>query len=124
MTAWTPDELATFGASDEIEITSLRSDGTPRAFTTIWIVRLGDDLYVRSAYAPENGWYRRAKAAAAGAIRVGDRQRDAAFEEPGDEATEALDAAYHAKYDRYGPRIVGTVVSEEAAGATLRVIPR
>ena len=37
---------------------------------------------------------------------------------------EPLHAAYHAKYDGYGARIVNTVVSDEAAAATLRVVPR
>jgi hypothetical protein len=35
-----------------------------------------------------------------------------------------LHAAYHAKYDRFGPMIVGTVVSDVAARCTLRVVPR
>jgi len=33
-------------------------------------------------------------------------------------------AAYHEKYDRYGPRIVGTVVPVESATATMRLVPR
>ena len=33
-------------------------------------------------------------------------------------------AAYHAKCDRYGPTIVGTVVSADAARSTLRLVPR
>jgi hypothetical protein len=33
-------------------------------------------------------------------------------------------AAYHEKYDRYGPSIVGTVVSAESAATTLRLVPR
>ena len=36
---------------------------------------------------------------------------------------EALDAAYHAKYDRHGPRIVGTVVGPDAAAVTIRLVP-
>jgi hypothetical protein len=32
--------------------------------------------------------------------------------------------AYHARYDRYGPRMVATVVSPEAARATLHLVPR
>jgi hypothetical protein len=48
MTAWTTDELDGIEAADELEIASLRSDGTLRHPTTIWVVRLGDDLYVRS----------------------------------------------------------------------------
>jgi hypothetical protein len=35
-----------------------------------------------------------------------------------------VDAAYHAKYDKYDPRIVGTVVSAESARTTLRLVPR
>jgi hypothetical protein len=48
MTTWTSDELTRIGAADELEIASLRDDGTLRKPVTIWVVRLGDDLYVRS----------------------------------------------------------------------------
>jgi hypothetical protein len=124
MTTWTPEALAAFGGPDEIEIASLRPDGSVRPFITIWIVRLGDELYVRSAYGPENGWYRRAVASGLGRIRAGGQEREVAFETPDGSVAEPLHAAYHAKYDRYGPAIVGTVVSAQSAGATLRVVPR
>lgn len=48
MTTWTSDELNKIGSSDELEITTLRGNGTQRNSVTIWVVRLGDDLYVRS----------------------------------------------------------------------------
>jgi hypothetical protein len=35
----------------------------------------------------------------------------------------ALDAAYHAKYDRFGPRTVGPIVGPDAAAVTLRLDP-
>jgi len=124
MRPWTPEELAAFGDPDEIRISSLRPDGTARAAITIWIARLGDDLYVRSAYGADNGWYRRARASRAGSIRAGGRTAEVAFEDADPAVIEPLHAAYHAKYDRYGPRIVNTVVSDEAAAATLRVVPR
>jgi hypothetical protein len=124
MSGWTPEELAAFGGPDEIGLTSLREDGTARGFVTIWIARLGEDLYVRSAYGPENGWFRRAKASGLGRIRAGRRERDVAFEAPGADVDQPLHGAYHAKYDRHGPAIVATVVSPEAAASTLRLIPR
>ena len=124
MRTWTPEELAAFGEPDEIRISSLRPDGTARKAITIWIARLGDDLYVRSAYGPDNGWYRRARASRAGTIQAGRRTADVAFEDAGPAVVEPLHAAYHAKYDRYGARIVDTVVSAAAAAATLRVVPR
>jgi hypothetical protein len=124
MRTWTPEELAAFGEPDEIRISSLRPDGTARKAITIWIARLGDDLYVRSAYGSDNGWYRRATASRAGTIQAGRRTAEVAFEDADPAVVEPLHVAYHAKYDRYGARIVDTVVSAEAAGATLRVVPR
>jgi hypothetical protein len=124
MNGWTADELERLGKAEEIEISSVRDDGTLRPFITIWAVRSGDDVYVRSAYGPENGWFRRAKASGLGRIKAGTVERDVAFEVPGPDVADRLHAAYHAKYDRHGPKIVGTVVSTEAAGATLRLVPR
>ena len=124
MTVWTADELARVGGATEIEVSSRRPDGSLRPYVTIWVVRSGDDLYVRSAYGPDNGWYRRAKASGKGRIRAGGLERDLAFEEPGPSVDADLHASYHTKYDQYGARMVGTVVSTEAARATLRLVPR
>ncbi len=44
MIAWTADELARIGGSNEIEISSRRADGSRRPYITIWVVRSGDDL--------------------------------------------------------------------------------
>jgi Uncharacterized protein conserved in bacteria (DUF2255) len=42
-----------------------------------------------------------------------------------DAGTQAsVDAAYHAKYDRYGQQIVGTVTGARATPVTLRLIPQ
>lgn len=124
MPTWTPDELARIGDATHLQVASLRRDGSLRPFVTIWVVRRGDELYVRSAYGPNAGWYRRALASAQGCIRAGGVERDVTFEPPGSSVDADLDAAYHAKYDRYGPRVVGTVVSPKAAGLTLKLVPR
>jgi hypothetical protein len=124
VTAWTTEELKSIGDATELQIASRRPDGTVRPYVTIWVVRAGDDLYVRSAYGPDNPWFRRAKASGAGRIRAGGIERDVTFTEPEHDAHPAIDAAYHAKYDRYGPSIVGTVVGAEAATVTFRIVPR
>lgn len=124
MSAWTADELARIGKATELQITSRRDDGSLRPYVTIWVVRSGDDVYVRSAYGHDNGWFRRALSSGAGRIRAGGVEKDVAFEEPGEAVDADLHAAYHAKYDSYGPNIVGTVVSPEAARSTLRLLPR
>jgi hypothetical protein len=124
MSAWTADELARIGRADELHVASRRPDGSLRPFVTIWAVRLGDELYVRSAYGSKNPWFVRALESRDGRVRAGGVERDVAFEASGRELDAALHAAYHAKYDRYGPKIVGTVVSPEAARSTLRLVPR
>ncbi len=93
----------------------------------MWVVRAGDDLYVRSAYGPNNPWFRRAKASGAGRIRAGGLERDVTFAEPAPGVHAAIDAAYHSKYDRkydrYGPRIVGSVVGPDTEAVTIRLVP-
>lgn len=121
MSDWTTAELAGVDGADELDVASYRPDGTLRPYVTIWTVRSGDDVYIRSAYGPENGWFRRAKASGTGRVRVAGFEKDVQFAEPDDHVHDDLDAAYHAKYDRYGPRIVGSVVGPALAEATLRL---
>ena len=89
------------------------------------------DLAAHDAF----GHYRRAlqlwdevdepeRAAGCSFVELSRRTAEVVFEEADPAVVEPLHAAYHAKYDRYGARIVNTVVSDEAAAATLRVGPR
>jgi hypothetical protein len=124
VTAWTVDELRRIDRATEVQIASRRPDGSLRPFVTIWVVRHSDDVYVRSAYGYGNPWFQRALRSGVGRIRVSGSERDVAFEVPGAEVAAGVDAAYHAKYDRYGRRMVGTVVSAEAPRSSLRLVPR
>jgi hypothetical protein len=33
-----------------VEVSSYRPDGSLRPFVTIWVVRVGDDVFIRSTY--------------------------------------------------------------------------
>jgi hypothetical protein len=121
--AWSPGELDRIGRADELQLASRRPDGTLRPFVTMWVVGAGDELYVRSAYGPNNPWYRRATASGTGRIRAAGAERDVTFAQADDGAQGEIDAAYHAKYDRYGPQIVGSVVGEAAHKVTIRLVP-
>jgi hypothetical protein len=79
MTVWPARDLESIGAAEEIGLASRRPDGSLRPYVTMWVVRAGDALYVRSAYGPDNPWYRRALASGAGRIRAGGTERDVAF---------------------------------------------
>jgi len=58
MNGWTSEELSKIGTAEELRIRSLRRDGTLRSPTTIWVVRYGDDLYIRPVNGRTSGWFR------------------------------------------------------------------
>ncbi|WP_208322686.1 DUF2255 family protein [Salinibacterium sp. ZJ454] len=124
MSEWTTDELDRIGRAEELKLASLRPDGSLRPYVTMWVVRAGDDLYVRSAYGPDNPWYVRARASGAGRIRAGGVERDVSFADAPGGVHLAIDAAYHAKYDRYGASTVGSMVGDQIAPLTIRLLPR
>jgi hypothetical protein len=123
---WTDEELRQIGGATEVRVASRRPDETLRPYVTIWGVRSGPDVYIRSAYGPQNGWFRRAAEATGGGIQAGGMERDVTFERVNADSPVHgdIDAAYHAKYDGYGPKIVGSVVGPAAAAVTLQVQPR
>ena len=123
MAGWTGEDLARIGSREELDLASRRADGSLSGFVTMWVVRVGDDLYVRSAHGPDNPWYRRALVRGAGTIRAGGIERDVTFSGAAAGNHDAIDAAYHAKYDRYGPKIVGSVVGADAHQVTIRFLP-
>jgi hypothetical protein len=123
MTDWTAEELDKIDAADELEIAARRPDGTLRPYTTIWVVRVGDDLYVRSYRGRDGAWFRSVLRQPEGRIRAGGVERDVAFAEAGDTGQDAIDQAYRAKYaSRYARNIVDPIVSPDAAAATLRLV--
>ena len=121
--SWDEAERARIGAATELDLAALRGDGTLSRFTTMWVVGVGTDLYVRSAYGPDSAWYRRALQHGRARIRAGGVEADVVLVHvaPDNSVHADIDAAFHAKYDQYGPKIVGTVVGHEAAGVTLRL---
>lgn len=120
MTSWMSEDIVKIGDAEELDVASRRPDGTLRSFVTIWVVRSGDDHYVRSIHGRSGTWIRRAPAAGEGRIRAGGLERDVAFEQAGPEIQAAVTAAHHEKYARYGPehrrhRGVGGVGHDHAA---------
>jgi hypothetical protein len=123
MTAWRSDELSRVEAADELHLASVRRDGTLRNPVTIWVVRHGDDLYVRSVNGRNATWFRGAQDRHEAHIHAGDVEKDVLLVET-DDVTDEIDAAYRTKYRRYAASIVDTVVTPEAGAATLKLVPR
>jgi hypothetical protein len=123
MTPWTSSELSTIEGADELELASSRRDGTHRSPVTIWVVRVGDDLYVRSVNGRRARWFRGAQDRHEAHVRAGGVDRDVLLEETDDMADE-IDSAYQAKYRRYPARYVDSIVTSKARRAAFRLRPR
>ena len=125
MRAWTKDELDKIGQAQELEIASLRRDGTLSNPVTIWVVRIGNDLYVRSYKGRRGTWFRAALVRHEGHIRAGGIEKDVTFVEETDSAIDGqLDTAYRIKYRGYSPQYVDPMVAAAARAATIRLVPR
>lgn len=124
MTTWTSDELEKIARAEELEIASLRQDGTLRKPVTVWVVRCGEDLYVRSGYGRDAAWFRGTQARHEGHIEAGGVEKDVVFVDADPSLNDQIDAAYRVKYRRYGARWVDTTVTPEARSATIRLVPR
>ena len=125
MTKWTSDELKKIGKADELEIAPMRRDGSSRAPVTIWVIRLGDDLYVRSVNGRPSAWFRAARVRHEGRIRAGGVEKEVTFVEASDPSiNDRIDAAYRTKYHRYAASIISHIVSPKARAATIKLVPR
>jgi hypothetical protein len=122
MRAWTKDELDRIGAADELELVSERADGTFRRPVTIWVVGVGDELFVRSWRGRGSTWFGGVVDRHRGRISAGGVSKDVVFEEVRDLDAE-VDAAYRTKYRRYEERLVEPMVAPQAQAATLKLVP-
>ncbi|HEY3000849.1 MAG TPA: DUF2255 family protein [Kribbellaceae bacterium] len=125
MTTWTRDELTKIGRADELQIAPLRRDGTLRNSVTVWVVRHGDELFVRSYRGRGGSWFRGAQVRHEGHIRAGGVDRDVTLVEETDPSiNDQVDAAYRTKYRRHSGTYVDPMVAAEARATTLKLVPR
>jgi hypothetical protein len=119
---WTNNELDKIARREGCESLA------PRRHTAkpviIWVVRLGDDLYVRSVNGRSSGWFRGVLVRYEGRIWAGGVEKDVTFVEVTDpEVNDQIDAAYRLKYRRY-PQYVAPLFVPAARLATIKLVPR
>ena len=120
---WTSEELERVGSAEELEIAPVRADGTLGRRVPIWVVRAGDELYVRSWRGPNGRWFRAGRASRAAHIRAAGIDKEVELLDADERADDAVDDAYREKYGRY-PTYVEPMVSPQARTTTLRLVPR
>jgi len=125
MITWTSEELNKIESAEELRIASLRSDGTLRKAVIIWVVRLGEDLYVRSVNGRVSAWFRGVQTRQAGRIQAGGVEKAVTFVEEAEAAlNDQIDAAYRTKYRRYAASIIDSIISPQARAATIKLARR
>jgi hypothetical protein len=124
MTGWTSEELTKIGGAEELKLASMRRDDTLRKPVTMWVVRQGDHLYVRSVNGPTGAWFRGTQTRRQGHIRAGGVDKDVNFvSDTDDEVNDQIDAAYREKYRRYPDSIVNSVLTPAARSSTIELVP-
>jgi hypothetical protein len=124
MTQWKSDQLDKLGKAEEVQIASMGREGSLRKPVTVWAVRHGDDLYVRSVGGRNGQWFRGVQEKHKGRIRAGGVQQDVTFVDADHDVDAELDDAYRTKYRRYAGRILNSVLTPEARAATLKLVPQ
>ena len=121
--SWTSDQLAHIDAARELDIAVRRTDGTLRPWTPIWVVRVVGEVYVRTWYRRDTGWFGLALRTKRARVRVPGVEVDVLIEDigvgqPG--LRTVVDDAYRDKYGAGGS--TENMVGEEAAMTTLRLL--
>ena len=125
MNGWTSEELDRIGKSEELVLVSLRRDGSLRSPVTMWVVRIGDDLFVRSVKGRQGPWFRGTQSRLEGYIQSGGVEKNVRFVDEMDPAVnEQIDAAYREKYRRYPKAYVDACLTPAARAATLKLVPQ
>jgi len=123
---WKPETLAALGDALEVDVTPFGPDGSRRPSRTIWSIRVGDELYVRSWKGPGAVWFRDALATHQGEIAVtgGGASQRVTFEEVDAAAPvqTQISATYLTKYAADG---YASAMNEQGPlDSTLRLLPR
>ncbi|MCX5329049.1 DUF2255 family protein [Streptomyces sp. NBC_00140] len=122
--AWTSQELDSVEHAEELQIAALRRGGELGSRRTIWVVRVGDGIYVRSVNGPGSDWYRGTRARQEGRVQAGGVTKDVTMIDAADDINGAVDAAYRVKYGHYAAYIIKAITSPEASSTTMRLEPR
>jgi hypothetical protein len=120
LTVWTVEELTAIAGANELTVAPLRDDGTVLSPRIVWVVRRGDDVYIRSVNGDEGAWFRGVQRHHAGQISAGGVEVDVSFEDADHNLDDAINEEYRRKYGR--STAVERITSPKAQATTLRVV--
>lgn len=126
MSKWENNELEKIGASEELKLSALKKDGTFFKPVIIWVVRVDDDLYVRSYKGIKGYWYKHIHVNQKGSISAGGITKDVNFiflNKEDKTLNHKIDQEYRLKYQKYGKNYVDPMISSQTRATTIRLVP-
>ena len=111
---WKNNELEKIGTAEEINLFPLKEDKKFFSPVIIWIVRVDQELFVRS--------YKGVK----GRVSAGGITKDVNFIGVNNEdktLNDKIDQEYRIKYQKYGKAYVDPMISSQAQATTIRLEP-
>jgi hypothetical protein len=123
MGEWTSDEPERIAAAEELQLTSVRHDGTLRKPVTIWVVAVAGGLYVWSVNGHTAAWFPGTQVRYGGRIWAG-VEKDVTLVDADHDIHDQIGAAYRTKYRRYAASTISHIVNREARSTTLKLVPR
>jgi len=124
---WSHDDLSLFGGAGEVNLSSVRRDESLSRERIVWIVRVGDELYLRSVNGPEAAWYRSTRFRHQGRLAARGIVRDVTWVDVDATALPDIDPAVDAEYARKyrgSTSAINRINSPAARSTTMRVDPR
>jgi hypothetical protein len=122
MSTWTTEQVDTIGAAQEIRLAPLRPDGTAHSAVTMWVVRVTDRLFIRSANGRSGSWFEQVLKTGQALLHAGGNEYAVEVTEPGHDLDPAIDGDYRSKY-RGQTSAVNAMVAAGAQAATLELLP-
>jgi len=122
MPEWSADELDDLRASNEIQLSTFRADGSLRTFVPVWVVQVDDAVYVRSYRGETGNWYRHPRQHGDGHVGSAAVDRDVRFTDT-TTRRDVIDAAHREKYGE-ASSYFNTMVRDDVASTTLRLSPK
>jgi hypothetical protein len=89
----------------------------------IWVVRAGDDIYVRSYRGTDGTWFQHATADGTAHIHAGNVDSEVTVRRTGTAVRTEIDEAYRTKYAGYGHAYTEPMTADVAAATTLQLTP-
>lgn len=131
---WSTEQLQLLDAAVELDIAVPRPDGALGRWTTVWVVCVGQGVFIRSWHRRDTGWFGRAASTGRARIRVTGLETDVdvvdlgragdhtdAVQQLHRELFDEVDGAYRTKYGASGDATVRAMVSAHARVTTLRL---